>query len=124
MPDHSARVSTATFADILAVSPGKALVLAGFVEGDNPRIANKTAANRVSQGTYPFPLIDLKSLGMKRRWAVRVIDVQTTLDRLAAGEKLPLYGSCFPRGQNIPAKRHQSPRGRPRIKLTAKCGGQ
>lgn len=124
MPEHFASESTAPSAEILAVSPGKALVLAGFIDGDDPRIANKTAANRISQGTYPFPLIDLKSLGMKRRWAVRVIDVRTVLDRLAAGEQLTPYGSCFPRGQDFPAKRPGVPRGRPRLDLTAKCGGQ
>lgn len=66
----------------LTVSIGGALILAGLLPpGHSLRQADKTAHAQIRRGTFPFPLVIFPDL--KRRLLVRVVDVESTLARLA-----------------------------------------
>lgn len=97
----------------LGLTPGQALVLAGFIPSRDPNAAEKTALNRIQRHDYPFPLIDLAGLGFKRRWIVRRADIEATLAMLA-GRLQPQHSAV--RSGNWSEKTPQKikRRGRPR----------
>lgn len=91
----------------LTVSIGGALILAGLLSRDHSmRQADKAAHAQICRGTYPFPVITLS--GSKRRHLVRVVDVESTLARLAGSEGATHLDALH---QDDAVKR---PRGRPR----------
>lgn len=90
----------------LTVSIGGALILAGLLPSNHPiRQADKTAHAQVVKGVFPFPMITIA--GSKRRYLVRVVDVEQTLAHLVQRSKDLTPHVPMP----VPTKRG---RGRPR----------
>lgn len=80
------------------VSPGRAMLIAGMIQSGDDHAAEKAALARISRNTYPFPLIDLAGLGFKRRWIVRIRDINSTMEQLAQGAVPSLFGVDCKRG--------------------------
>lgn len=68
------------------------MLIAGMLQSGDDHAAEKAALARISRNTYPFPLIDLAGLGFKRRWVVRIQDINSTLEQLAHGDVPSLFG--------------------------------
>ena len=106
----------------LGLTPGQALVLAGFIPSRDPNAAEKTALNRIQRHDYPFPLIDLSGLGFKRRWIVRRADIEATL-AMMAGRIQPQRFATRDENWTENAPHRLKRRGRPRNKPAAASRG-
>lgn len=90
----------------LSVTPGRALILAGLLPEDHlPKRAEKAAASLITRGNFPFPLLPFR--GTKRKYVVRVCDIESTLSEMAGSASAMLTS-------NATITTGKRPRGRPR----------
>lgn len=62
----------------LAVTPGRALIMAGVFDVDHPiDAAEKAASMLMHRGNFPFPVCPLS--GTKRKHVVRIVDIEAAL---------------------------------------------